>query len=308
MLVTGGPGGSIPPDPDPEPLDVRAAIRAQLDLANYPGRIFTVGVDHATFNGTLALADAASSPGVWSLLVVPNGAIYAERVVRPAPGSAHAFTDVRTVDLDGAPFTLDPSTSTDDTWEHRGIGGIIHNAVFKGKGSFSAVHSGEYSAGADTEFIYSNVRGTQEGTSNDAFSWGVGPGQRIYAYDCRWDGVTNGRAVYVHNFPAGTLSRTGPAVVVFDGCVLTGPAPGSGNASMSIFEEDSDQADLIYVKGGSMPASSGIGYSYLPGTTTASWGGAVDAALPYATSVSPSAITRVLPDELPTPTRLAAWL
>ncbi len=307
LLALLATGAGTPIDP-PDPVDgVRAAIVAQLDPANYPGRVFTVGTDHATVAGTIALADAASSVGNWSLVMVPNGVTYAERIVRPAPGTA-AFTDVRTVDLDGEPFTLNPPDGTDDTWEHRGIGGILANAILNGKGSKSAVHSGEYSAGADTEYIYYNVTGTQTGTSNDAFSWGVGPGQRIYAYDCQWNGLTGERAVYVHNFPAADLSRTGPAVVVFDGCVLTGRAPGSGSASMTLLEEDSDQADVIYISGGSMPAASGVGYAYLAPATTASWSGAVDAALPYSTSVSPSGITRVMPDALPTPARLAAWL
>ena len=178
LLALLATGAGTPIDP-PDPVDgVRAAIVAQLDPANYPGRVFTVGTDHATVAGTIALADAASSVGNWSLVMVPNGVTYAERIVRPAPGTA-AFTDVRTVDLDGEPFTLNPPDGTDDTWEHRGIGGILANAILNGKGSKSAVHSGEYSAGADTEYIYYNVTGTQTGTSNDAFSWGVGPGQRI---------------------------------------------------------------------------------------------------------------------------------
>lgn len=310
LLALLATGAGTPIDP-PDPVDgVRAAIVAQLDPANYPGRVFTVGVDHATFNGTLALADTASSfaSNEPSLVLVPNGATYAERVVRPPQHAGDVYTDVCTIDLDGEPFTLDPADSTDDTWEHRGTGGIIANAILNGKGSKSAVHSGEYSAGADTEYIYYNVTGTQTGTSNDAFSWGVGPGQRIYAYDCQWNGLTGERAVYVHNFPAADLSRTGPAVVVFDGCVLTGRAPGSGSASMTLLEEDSDQADVIYISGGSMPAASGVGYAYLAPATTASWSGAVDAALPYSTSVSPSSITRVMPDALPTPARLAGWL
>jgi hypothetical protein len=302
LLALLATGAGTPIDP-PDPVGVRAAIEAQLDPANYPGRVFTVGVDHATISGCLALADAASSATEWSLVRIPPGT-YNERIIR---GHATGWTDIASTTLNPADVIVDPPDDTDDALEHYGTGGIVAGITFKGKGTKSAVHSGEYSATVDYDFIYYKVVGTQaDATGNDAFSWGVGPGQSVYAYDCEWHGITGGgRAVYIHNFPAAGLSRAGAAVVVFDGCTIDGAA--SGPASMSILEEDSDQADLIYVKGGTITAT-GIGYGYLSGTTTASWSGAVDAAHNYGTSVSPSSITRTLPAELPTPARLAAWL
>jgi hypothetical protein len=76
---------------------------------------------------------------------------------------------------------------------------------------------------------------------------------------------------------------------------------------MSILEEDSDQADLIYVKGGTVTAT-GISYGYLAGVTTASWAGAVSPLLTYSTTVSPSSITRTMPPTLPVSSRLTPWM
>lgn len=300
LLATGaGAGTSLPPDPPSPPTTVREAIVLQLDPANYGGRVFTVGTDHATIAGCLALADAASSEGVWSLVRIPPGT-YAERIVRQ---HGTGWTDIASTTLDPADVTLDPPDDTDDTLEHYGTGGIVAGITFKGKGSKSAVHSGEFHPTRDYEFIYYNVVGRQEGSGNDAFSWGVGPGQSVFAYDCQWRGVGGtGRAAYVHNFSA--PARAGNASLVFDGCDLIG-SPG-----MSLMEWGSGDPDVVYINGGSGSISNAYNNYAGPGC----WAGAVDPDLTFSTNVSPSYITRTMPTnpsghlDLPTPARLAAWL
>lgn len=270
---------------------VRSAIEAQLNPANYGGRVFTVGTDHATINGCLALADAASSAGAWSLVRIPPGT-YAERVVRPPAGSG-AYTDVASTTLNPADVILNPGDATDDTWEARGTGGILAGVTLNGKGAHSALHSGEF--GAPYEFIFYKVRATQTGTGNDAFSWGIGPNQGIYAYDCEWNGLPGSRAVYAHNFHA---PQPAPGRLVMDGCVITGPSGGTGSAGIQ--DLGSGQPDELYVKGGSSPTPWGVA---LWETEAGSLTGAIDPTLPA--TIDPAvAVTRTLPTSLPTPARL----
>lgn len=283
-LLATGPG-------TPLATGVRQKIVAQLNPANYGGRVFTVGTDAATINGCLALADAASSAGNWSLVLIPPGT-YAERVRRPAAGSG-VYTDVASTTLNPADVILNPPDGTDDTWEARGTGGILAGVTLNGKGAFSALHSGEF--GAAYEFIFYKVNATQTGTGNDAFSWGVGPDQKVYAYDCQWNGLAGSRAVYAHTFHG---PQPAPGLLLMDGCTITGPTPGTGSAGFQ--DLGSGQDDRIYIKGGSAPTDWGLA---LWETDTASWSGAIDPKL-TATLGPGVLVNRTLPNPLPTPARL----
>lgn len=286
-----GAGGSTPA---PTPTDVRSLIESQLDPANYPGRVFTVGTDAPTISETLALADAASSSTAWSLVVIPPGT-YAERVVRP---HQTGWTDVRSSTLNPADVILDPPNDTDDTWEHYGTGGIIAGITLKGKGTKSAVHCGEF--GATYDFIYYKVVGTQTGTGNDAFSWGIGPNQHVYAYDCEWNGLPGVRAVYTHNFPA---PQPAAGTILFDGCKLTGPTDPAASI-WSILEENSGQPDKVYVIGGSSTGTISAGYLNGDSTIGSSFTGNIDPVHDVFIRAGIN-IAHTLPAEAPTPARLA---
>ncbi len=296
-LLATGAGAPITPDLDP----VRAAIVAQLDPANYGGRVFTVGTDHATVLGTVALADAASSPGNWSLVLIPPGT-YAERLERPKVLlGQEAYTDICSTTLDPADVVITPPSGTDDTLEHHGIGGIVAGITFCGVGGYSAIHSGDW--GKPYDFIYYKVRAEQLGT-NAAFSFGTGPEQNVYAYDCVFHGADGG--VFGHNFKDEVIGAYAhPSRAVFDNCAVTGVEVPKTAWHMPCF--DSGQADEFYIKGGSIDGP--LIFPLGVGETASTYIGGIDPAITSTVSIAPEiGITRTLPAELPTPARLAAWL
>lgn len=297
----GGDDGEVTPALTPA-QQVRADLTAALDPAGRT-HVYRVGVDAPTISGCLALADAVagptSGPGV-PLVMIPPG-VYAERVTRPRGGAAPPV-DVRSTTLDPADVVLDPGAgATDDTWEHYGSPGILAGLTLYGRGAYSAIHSGEYGQDATVdEFIYFRVVASQErATGNDAFSWGVGPRQHVYAIDVELRGP--GRVFYVHNFEPG---QPAAGALVLDGVTQVRTGAGSAAGGGNLLMQDSGQPDHVTIIGGSW--SSGLGMSLYNGATTSSWVGSVDPAVANVSISGAPGITRSLPAAHPRPLRIEA--
>lgn len=270
----------------------RPQIIAALDPANYPGKVYTVPNTAGTsIQDTMNTAAAASTALARSLVVIPSGT-YNQRISVPG-----GWVDVRSSTLDPADVIIAGPDGVDDTWEHNGYGGILAGITLRNYFGKAAIHSGQRFR--DDDFIYYNV--LTDTTTNAALSFGVCPGQGVYAYDCTFS-ASDESPIYMHNFPA---PQTGPAVAVFDN-VTAYSGRAAGYRVGTVYEEGSGQTDLFYWRGGSISGASGqIDVGYLaPAVSPGSWSGQIDkpAGFTIAAGISVLPVTSALP---PLPARFA---
>jgi hypothetical protein len=148
-----------------------------------------------------------------------------------------------------------------------------------------------------------------EATHSDAFSWGVGARQAIYAYDCNFTSAA-GSGIYLHNFPASShAADPSPAIMVFDNCTATGAG---SNPGLRMLEEYSQQADTFIWNGGKIKggttAAADISIDYLSGVTLSSWVGLIDPTAGTSTSAAGIGISRGVAAAMPQPLAASAMM
>lgn len=251
-------GTAAPVGSQPTVETIRAAIESALDPANYGGRVVTVGTDHATISGCLALADAlGTSQTTRALVLIPPGT-YEENIARPHAPAASAFVDVASTTLDPADVSINSPTGSSAIfqWEHYGTGGIVAGVTLNAGDSRAGFHCGEWH-GREDQFIY--YRCVVNSPDDGAWSLGIGPGLSFYLLDCEANCET-GLPIYSHNFGAAAITaRPAAGSLVFDHTNITQlPFPASTAGSWTYQDLGSGQDDLIQWRAGSLYRSAGV--------------------------------------------------